>query len=225
MKKKHFILVLLACLLFFLIFATCDDDYKKESVPGLWEKIRNTAWTMEKTVTEGGEEFHVTYTVGFYRAPRAVIRIVLDDAPDKWHTGHYEITDLDDLKISRTGDKIYFRDYDVVWSGSTFTFKDTTGSFNITVSGNTLTISHININMNREVIGVGDTTFTEATVDWDYIGRINNKIKGQINGTYSKYNSDPNYAFNEGWEITWPKIKNTAWKKEGSSKPSVGFYE
>jgi len=273
MRKKHILLVFLACLIFCLNFTACDDSYKKEPVYGVWDQLKSTAWTMERTV----DGYTIKYTIGFYGGqngpeskyystsgdprrkpyPYAFIRAVTENAPGEWPNGRYFITRFYDIKISRTGDKITETDpaleydYDLIRTyyeshpEEFYTYRNPDGtyqgqprfqtwdevkreldeerawakerpwgSFGISLSGNTLTVS-----------GSKNIEFDTSGIDRNGdLNNVYNRIT-QINGTYTKLNSDPKFAFDEGWQLKWPNLKNTAWTKQGSSSPTVGFYE
>jgi len=234
-------ILLIFCLILSLPLASCDeDDYKKESVSGLWEPIRNTAWKMDRTISDNEQTYNVTYTIGFYGPrngpfadsyrynPYTVIRVSSDNGPEWLPTGSYSFSNFE-ITISRTGGKILeyradnrsieFFEYGAPTNNS---------SFNFSVSGNTLTISGVKFG---RYIKVSESLYWGLFVDEanthiiDY--NFNNFIKTfrKIGGTYTKFSDDPAYAFDEGWQEFWPKIKNTAWTKQGASTPSIGFYE
>jgi hypothetical protein len=54
---------------------------------------------------------------------------------------------------------------------------------------------------------------------------ISDATNDYMNGTYRRDKYDPNNKFDEGFQELWKNIKNTAWTKQGDSKPSIGFYE
>jgi len=258
MKKEFLLLVLTVCLIFCLNLSSCDDDFKTESVPGLWEKLRSTAWTMRK-----GD---ITYTIGFYgpqngpepkyegvsngdgtitvridessytrirwneneygpynevydeyKYPYCVIRIASD-------SGIYSFESLTRLQISRTGtisesrsDALYeVRAKDNGWTSEEKKFwrsNDFMRSFHVSISGNELTISNVKM---------GDVDSYDDDDNPEY--RLKSYIT-KINGSYSYDRTDPKFNFDEGYQQLWFQIKNTAWTKQGSSTPSIGFYE
>jgi len=205
MNKKLFLLLLLIFLLFCLTFTTCDEDFQTESVPGLWEKLRNNVWTMEKTIKEDGviEDgvIKITYTVGFYgllngpglklfreykvdtsdrlKNPYVVIRITTNK-------GGLAFTELSYLKINRTGDKIStaYSDAYIKWASEKGWGTLLPSSFNVSVSDNRLTISNANMVFYSTIGSLDDD-------DFDYY-KLENYFN-QINGTYTKISSDPKY--------------------------------
>jgi len=250
MKKKFLLLVLTVCLLFCLTLTTCDEDFKTESVPGLWEKLRNTAWTMRK-----GD---ITYTVGFYgpqngpepptdyssssggwidefknkyglsvsdvydeyKYPYCVIRIASD-------SGIYYFEKFTRLQISRTGtisesrSDAYYKyitkqiaEYNGLKEEDIVISKEFMRSFHVSISDNGLTISSVKM---------GDVYISDEDKD-DPVYILKNYIT-KINGSYSYYRTDPKFKFDEVYQQLWSQIKNTAWTKQGSSTPSIGFYE
>lgn len=173
MKNRLFFPLLLVCLIFGLTFTSCKED-EEEIVFGLWENIRNTAYSMQN--------MGVKYTVGFYspsngpynRDPSHPYCVVRKD-----DSGVYDVRSFS-FGINSTGHRITDNGNDI---------------FRISVSGDSITLS-------------------------DMSGYY-----GEFSGRYTKFNTDPKYAFNEAMTEFWPQVKNTAWIKTDSSSPSVGFYE
>jgi hypothetical protein len=206
MKKEFLLLVLTVCLIFCLNLSSCDEDFKTESVPGLWEKLRNTAWTMEKTIKEDGVNKKITYTVGFYgpqNGPKPKMdpdHGSLDDGfpaiVDKWKYPYFVVyittneggncfSELSHLKINRTGDKIstaYSDAYIKYWASVVGDAPQS--SFNVSVSDNSLTISNVNTFFLSFSSTSNDDDFWKW---WSYLN--------QINGTYTKISSDPHYPY------------------------------
>jgi len=253
MKKKPFLLLLPVCLAFCLHLASCDDEGKP--VPDLWEQIRNTAWTMDKIVkdNETGEDCVQNNTIGFYApnngpypgshgyntdgsisdggnttqkeepsaptilalvspgvkavssspnnyvvTPYAVVRTFFYDKAPSWSEAGTYFFDTIDMQINKTGNKISDA-VPIEYYDENNKIHYLTRSFHISVSGDKMKISSVKW--------------------WDIWGAE------RLTGTYSKISSDPKYAFNEGKTKVWEQIRNTAWTKQGNSKPSVGFYE
>jgi hypothetical protein len=274
------LITLIFCMILSLSLASCDDDYRKEAKPFMWEQLRNTAWTMDRTITENGTKYTITYTIGFYGPgkgpfsygygnPYTVIRVYSKNGPEWLPSGNYIFTNFD-ITISRTGDKILeYRPEDYytgVNSGGGSDYEDKApppqvspeypyepdypddpeysispasrvgfgvwgeperSSFNFSISDNTLTISSVKLG---SAIQVNDAVYygffdeNYNIVNSDNFTNFTTTVR-RINGTYTKLSDDPTYAFNEGMQEFWPKVKNTAWAKQGSSTPSVGFYE
>jgi len=203
MNKKLFLLILPVCLACCLLFTTCkdeDNDYNKKSVPGIWEKLRNNNLYKMNSDSTG-----VSIDIGFYGPKNGPFAsngklpyVVICATSIKSGLNYFGV--LNDLIISRTGDKI---SYDG-------------GSFNVSVVGSGLSISN------------ADTCYV-SLLQWDIpYGEKNydQDITIDINGSYlSLGNNDPEYDFGLAQKKFWSQVKNTAWTKQGSSKPSIGFYE
>jgi len=187
MNKKHFLLALPVCLIFCLGFTTCDEY---EEVTDLWEKIRNTAWSMNKTYSDDGGEFEYNITIGFYAPyngpspsynyssnsdvyPYVVIRFYWIDKAPYWSSAKTNFFNSFNLEIDKTGN--------IISSVDTFinvNNKPYKTSFNITVNGEKLTISKAKM-----------SDIYEAE---------------RHNGTYFKISSDPKYDWGrmqwDNWE-------------------------
>ena len=140
MNKKHFLFLLPVCLMFCLWFTTCDEEAEEKN---LWEKIRNTVWTNEKTLKHNGEDFVVTHTLGFFKPsngpypnnksnyPYVVIRfVVTGNVPEWWEAGVPYDRSFD-LQIDRTGNIITSVDKHINYDRKEFS-----PSFHLSVSGN-----------------------------------------------------------------------------------------
>jgi hypothetical protein len=239
------------CLILSLTLTSCDEDYKKESVPGAWDNLRNSVWTMNKTIQENGRDYNVTYTIGFYgyqsgpyanstsySRPYAMIRVSSNDGPDYLPSGRYYETRFG-LDISRTGDKIIEFEYVPENSGGgggggydktpDESRSATVGgdywkaksSFNFSFSYGSLTISGASV---FEAVTVADYEWEDIFNEGqnDKVSKFL-KVVRQINGDYKRVSSSFNW--NEAQQQLWTKLSNTVWTKQGSSNPSVGFYE
>ena len=246
MNKKLFLSLLPVCLIFCLNLTSCDDDFKKESVPGLWEQLKNTAWTMEKTIKVDGVDNKFTFTIGFYgprngpepKSGSDYSDTIYNEVYDYWKypyveiritssTGRYYFTELSRLKISRTGtisesrsDAYHkYMSEDATNHGWKYE-KAFMRSFDVSVSDNMLTISNVKMRDNR---------YGDSPSSWDKGGDDEyynlDYYTGKINGKYSYYRYDPNFTFDEGQQQAWSQLRNTTWTKQGESKPSIGFYE
>jgi len=248
--KNKFLLLLPICLILSLNLTSCDDSINEKSVTGLWEQLRNTAWTMENDA--------VTFTIGFYgpqNGPSTSSEPYIDlkgDYPyndpiykeiyDDWKnpyaeiritskaTGRYYFTKLSRLEISRTGKISESRSdaYNKYMTeqakqyGWVYT-KEFMRSFNVSISeGGFLSISGAKMTQG----GSSDSApkNSDGSDNDDDYNSLYGYIR-KINGTYTKYINDPKFEFDEGQQQLWEKIRNTAFTKQGDSKPSIGFYE
>jgi hypothetical protein len=167
MSKKHFLLPLV-CLILCVWFTTCAANDDTEVVTGLWEQIRNTAWTKDGDTVA---------TVGFYSPNKGPIRKIDDDNYGLFGVnpnnpipyvfvgsiidGYGHSRGFYPIRIDRTGNQILWYYY------SEFGDEYEHHFFDISLSGNSITISG----------------FSEI-----YVG-----MSQLFNGTYTKVSSDPDY--------------------------------
>jgi len=78
MNKKHFLLLLPVCLVICLSLITCEEE-EEETVPGLWERLRNTAWVPESFDPTDGYKYGPT--IGFYGPMNGPYRNSAGDSP------------------------------------------------------------------------------------------------------------------------------------------------
>jgi hypothetical protein len=94
--------------------------------------------------------------------------------------------------------------------------------------GNTLIITNFDarnvINDNYPHYGEDDSGLSGILDDnFSYNNSVSNRqLRPYFNGVYTK---TPNYNFYEDQEKLLEKIQNTAWTKQGDTKPSIGFFE
>jgi hypothetical protein len=217
MSKKHFFLILPVCFVLCMGITACadtSDDFPPNS--DLWSQIRNTAWTKvgdtKPTLgfyapNKGPEARDYYYDPSSeYNTPYVIYRYIPDDEGedaywyDEWNDEYHIAaggTSYQYIKINRDGNKICNTWDDVM--------------FNISVSDNGYELT----------VKFPKSSGNSPDVVWGYDG-------GRITeGTYIKTSSDPNFIFDDGEYRAnlWRKIQNTAWIKEGNSKPSIGFYD
>jgi len=241
MKIKHFLLFTLACLLFSLSFNSCGEE---DTYTGIWNVLRNTAWKMDKTVKIEGKDRTFKFTIGFYSPvngpytkgsahphPYCVIRYYVPEGIPEWELGpgEYRFHEFD-IKINRTGTRIEEWDYSSnsgsgnEQGGGTPSFpgeveySDGTASpkGNIRAASNLRSFG-ISIDEDGNSINISSVRWP----DWEY----DNNHASRIKGKYTKYSTDLKFAFDEDMQEFWPTIKNTTWAKQGSSTPSIGFYD
>jgi len=188
MNKKHFLLIFLVCLTFCLSLTSCDDE---KEVTDLWEQIRNTAWTMEGVWNDlgDGRKYDFNHTIGFYGpnkgpfsknnpgnnavSPYVVTRFNFYNYAPSWgEVGTYWFDTIDNIIIDKTGHKIS----DAIAierrnPENTNEIELLTRSFNISVSGDKMTISKVKW--------------------WD------KWAAERLTGTYTKVSSDPNYNWKQ----------------------------
>jgi len=135
---------------------------------------------------------------------------------------------VDSYPYSMNAEGYYSNDYN---SRSSIEFKLTLSDNN-----NTLTLSltpqEINIwdektHTSTSVINENNLMFSDDISVYDIEKQngtrySNDKFCELFNGTYTK---SPSYNWNEDREKAWNQIKNTAWKRQDYSNPSIGFYE
>jgi hypothetical protein len=152
MNKKQFLFLLPICLMFCIWFTTCEDE---AVVTDLWDKLRNTVWTADRTLDSDGKIHVINQTIGFYGPnngpfpqnyrpgdtgvyPYVVIRqIVSGDVPDWWTAGVYYFDNFS-LQINQSGNVVSSVDEYISYNNSSYRY-----SYHISVSGNgeNLTIS------------------------------------------------------------------------------------
>jgi len=174
MNKKHFLFLLPVCLVFCLWFTTCEEE---KEVTDLWDKLRNTVWTNNGKYNEGGKEYNYSCTIGFYapnKGPYANYNAIYKNVspyflmrwiwinkspyPEWFEAGRYHGFRIDNMEINRTGNKISE-------SGFYSDGKPYTWSFNISVSGDKLTIS--NANFDVWLNGVYTKISSDPNYDWN----------------------------------------------------------
>jgi hypothetical protein len=186
MNKKHFLFLLPVCLVFCLWFTTCEEE---AVVTDLWEKIRNSIWTNEKTLNHNGEDYVVAHTLGFFKPnngpfpnnnsvyPYVVIRfIVTGNVPEWWMAGA-PYDKVFEMQINRTGSRITSVDEWINYSGKEFS-----PSF------------HLSISDNGEKLSVSGANLWDI---WD---------AERFEGTYTKVTSGPyNWGNGSGGDGTLTK--------------------
>jgi len=240
MKIKHFLLLVLVFTAFGLFFNSCGGE-DTDKFGNTWYSIRNTAYSMEKEIKVEGKTHTINFTIGFYSPvngpvtrgstyprPYCYIRwYVLDGIPE-WEIdpGRY-YNEYFDITINGSGNKI--TEYDNSGnSGSgggvdiSETYPSNPVEYSPSIKANARAASDL---ISFKISPAPEGENGEIVISSVRLRPWQDKVARVMGGKYKIFSKDTKFAFDEGMREFWPTIKNTAWTKQGSSQPSIGFYE